>query len=220
MYGVQGERLIGQRLGFQPVGVDYRLRMFDQRVGQDGAGKSIFFIQFVCLTQKLNRFRGFPLRKQFLALGGRAAGFSMALHAILRQLLQFNQLGIVIIGKFGGCTSRQIQRASVVARTLAGFDLLHEPRLGNRGRRLVALFLQSLEPRRRVPCAPKFLRDWEEKDSVLGVALGRPGYSDVRGTSVNVSYTFTMVISFPSLAQQRSRWGSSWAVRRASSDFQ
>jgi hypothetical protein len=44
--------------------------------------------------------------------------------------------------------------------------------------------------------------------------------ASARGTSVNVSYTFTMVISFPSLAQQRSRSGSSWAVRRASSDFQ
>ena len=46
------------------------------------------------------------------------------------------------------------------------------------------------------------------------------GYAGSIGTADNVSYTFTMVISFPSLAQQRSMSGSSSAVRRASSDFQ
>ncbi len=144
MRRVQGERLIGQRLGFQPIGVNYRLSVLDQGIGQNGASESIFFIEFVSLAQELDRFGGLALRKQFLAFGDQAAGLGVALHAILCELLQFGQLRIVIVGKFGGCISRQIQRASVVARTQADFDLLTEPRFGYGGRGLVALFLQSL----------------------------------------------------------------------------
>ena len=38
MRGVHGERLVGQLLGFQPIGFYQGLRVLDQRIGQNGAG--------------------------------------------------------------------------------------------------------------------------------------------------------------------------------------
>jgi len=89
MRRVQVERLLGQRLGFPPIGFYNGMRLLDQGVGQNGAGETIFLIQFVGLTQQLNRFGGFPLREQFLAFGDKTLGFGIALHAILGEPFQF-----------------------------------------------------------------------------------------------------------------------------------
>ena len=51
MCRVQGERLIGQRLGFQPIGFYNGLRVLDEGIGENGAGERIAFIQFVGLAQ-------------------------------------------------------------------------------------------------------------------------------------------------------------------------
>ncbi len=106
------------------------MRVLDQRIGQNGAGERIVFVQFVGFAQQLNRFGGFLLREQFLAFGDKTVGFGVALDAILGALFQFGQLRIV--GEFGGCASQQIQGARVVARTQTDVDLLNEPRFGYR----------------------------------------------------------------------------------------
>ena len=62
------------------------------------------------------------------AFGDKTVGFSIMLGAIMYELFQFSQLGIV--GKFGGGASQQIQGARVIARLQAGFDLLHESGFG------------------------------------------------------------------------------------------
>ncbi len=67
MCGIQGERLIRQRLGFQPIGFHNGLCMLDQGIGQNGAGERVFLIQFVGLAQSLERFGGLPLREELLA---------------------------------------------------------------------------------------------------------------------------------------------------------
>ena len=95
MCRVQVERLIGQRLGFQPIGFYNGLRVLDQGIGQNGAGESIAFIQFVGFTQQLKGFCRLPLRKQFLAFRDKAVSFSIALDAILGELFQFGKLRIV-----------------------------------------------------------------------------------------------------------------------------
>ncbi len=142
MRRVQGERLIGQRLGFQPIGFYHGMRVLDQGIGQDGAGERIVFIQLVGFAQQLNGFGGLPLREQFLAFGDKAVGFGIALDAILGELFQFGQLRIV--GEIGGCASQQIQGASVVARTQTDVDLLNDLRFGFGAGLLVACFLQAL----------------------------------------------------------------------------
>ena len=142
MRGVQSERLIGQRLSFQPIGFYNGLRVLDQGIGQNGAGESIVFIQLVGFAQQLNGFDGLPLREKFLAFGDKTVGFGIALHAIMGALFQFGQLGIA--GEFGGRGSQQIQGARVVARTQTGVDLLNEPRFGFGAGLLVASFLQAL----------------------------------------------------------------------------
>ena len=142
MCRVQGERLIGQRLGFQPIGFYNGTRVLDQGIGQNGAGERIVFIQFIGFAQQLNRFGGLSLREQFLAFGDKTVGFGIALDAIVGELFQFGQLRIV--GEFGGCASQQIQGAIVVARMQTGVDLLNKPRFGLGAGLVVALFLQAL----------------------------------------------------------------------------
>ncbi len=142
MRRVQGERLIGQRLGFQPISFYNRMRLLDQGIGQNRAGERIAFIQFVGFAQQLNGFSGLPLGEQFLAFGDKAVGFGIALGAIVGELFQFGQLRIV--GEFGGCAAQQIQGARVVARMQIDLDLLNEPRLGFGAGLLVACFLQAL----------------------------------------------------------------------------
>ena len=100
MCRVQVERLIGQRLGFQPIGFYNGMRVLDQGIGQNGAGERIAFIQLVGFAQQLNGFGGLPLREQFLAFGDKTVGFGIALDAIVGELFQFGQLRIV--GEFGG----------------------------------------------------------------------------------------------------------------------
>jgi hypothetical protein len=148
MRRVQGERLIGQRLSFQPIGFYNGIRVLDQGIGQNGAGERIVLIQFVGFAQQLNTFGGFLLREQFLAFRDQTVGFGIALDAIVGELFQFGQLRIVVIGEFGGCASQQIQGARVVARMQTGVDLLNEPRFGFGAGLLVASFLQALSPRR------------------------------------------------------------------------
>jgi len=104
------------------------MRLLDQGIGQDRAGESITFIQFVGFAQQLNRFGGLPLREQVLTFGDQTAGLGMALDAILRELFQFGQLRIA--GEFGSCASQQIQGAGVVARTQTNVDLLNDLRFG------------------------------------------------------------------------------------------
>jgi len=116
--------------------------VFDQRIGQDGPGKGILFIQFVGLTQQLNRFPGLLLREQGLALGDKAVGFALALHPILDELFQFAQLRI--FPHFVSCAAQQIQGASVLARTQTEIDLLNEPRFGFVAGLLLACYLQAL----------------------------------------------------------------------------
>ncbi len=99
MRRVQGQRLIGQRLGFQPIGFYNRMRLLNEGIGQNGAGERITFIQFVGFAQQLNGFRGLPLGEQFLAFGDKAVGFGVALDTIMGKLFQFGQLRIV--GEFG-----------------------------------------------------------------------------------------------------------------------
>ncbi len=142
MRRVQGERLIGQRLRFQPIGLYNRMRLLDQGIGQDGAGERIAFVQFVGFAQQLNGFSGLPLREQLLTFGDKAVGFGFTLDAILGALFQFGQPRI--IGEFGVRTAQQIPGASVVARTQAGVDLLNEPRFGFAAGLLVACYLQAL----------------------------------------------------------------------------
>ena len=142
MRRVQVERLIGQRLGFQPIGFYNGMRMFDEGIGQNGAGQRIAFIQLVGLAQQLNRFGGLPLREQFLASGDKQVGFDIALDAIMGELFQFGQLRIV--GEFGGCASQQIQGARVVARLQTDVDLLNESGFRFGAGLLLASFLQAL----------------------------------------------------------------------------
>jgi hypothetical protein len=104
MRRVQGERLIGQRLSFQPIGFYDGIRVLDQRIGQNGAGERIVLIQLVGFAQQLNTFGGFLLREQFLAFRDKTVGFGMTLDAIVGELFQFGQLRIV--GEFGGCASQ------------------------------------------------------------------------------------------------------------------
>ena len=140
--GFNFERLIGQRLGFQPIGFYNRMRVLDQGIGQDGAGERIVFIQLVGFAQQLNRFIGLLLREQFLAFGDKTLGVGITLDAIPGLLLQFGQLRIV--GKFGGCASQQIQGAGVVARMQADINLLNDPHFGFGACLLVASFFQAL----------------------------------------------------------------------------
>ena len=142
MRRVQVQRLIGQRLGFQPISFYNRMRVLDQGIGQNGAGERIAFIQLVGFAQQLNGFRGLLLGEQFLAFGDKAVGFGIALDAIMGKLFQFGQLRIV--REFGGCASQQIQGARVVARMQTDVDLLNEPRFGLGAGLLVAGFLQAL----------------------------------------------------------------------------
>jgi len=142
MCRLQVERLISQRLGFQPIGFYNGTRVLDQGIGQNGAGERIVFIQFIGFAQQLNRFDGLSLREQFLAFGDKTVGFGIALDAIMGELFQFGQLRI--IGEFGGGASQQIQGARVVARTQTDVDLLNEPRFGFGAGLLVASFLQVL----------------------------------------------------------------------------
>ena len=142
MRRVQGECLIGQGLGFQPVGFYHRMRLLDQGIGQDGAGERILFIQLVGLAQQLDGFRGLPLGEQFLTFGDKAVGFGLPLDPILGALLQVGQLRIV--GEIGGCAAQQIQGASVVARTQTDVDLLNDLRCGVATGLLLACFLQAL----------------------------------------------------------------------------
>jgi hypothetical protein len=142
MRRVQSERLIGQRLRFQPIGFYNGMRVLHQSIGQYGAGERVLFIQLVGLAQQLNRFGGLPLREQSLAFGDKTVGFDIALDAILGGLFQFGQIRIV--GEFGSCASQQIQGARVVARMQADLDLLNEPRFGFGSGLFVASFLQAL----------------------------------------------------------------------------
>ena len=52
---------------------------------------------------------GLPLREKFLAFGDKTVGFGIALDAIMGELFQFGQLGIV--GEFGGRALRNKSRA-------------------------------------------------------------------------------------------------------------
>ena len=106
-----------------PIGFYQGMRMLDQGIGQNGAGKSIVFVERMGLAQQLNRFGGPPLRKQFLAFGDKAAGFGTALDAILSQLFQLGQLRIG--GEIGGRASQQLHGVSVVARMQTDVDLLY-----------------------------------------------------------------------------------------------
>ena len=142
MRGVQGERLIGQLLGFEPIGFYNRMRVLDESIGENGAGERIVLVQLVGFAQQLNGFGGLPLREQFLAFGDKTVGFGIALDAIVGEFFQFGQLRIV--GEIGGCASQQIQGARVVARTQTDVDLLNEPRFGFGAGLLVASFLQAL----------------------------------------------------------------------------
>jgi hypothetical protein len=51
MRRVQGERLVGQRLGLQPIGFYDGMRVLDEGVGQNGAGESVVFVQLVGFAQ-------------------------------------------------------------------------------------------------------------------------------------------------------------------------
>ncbi len=139
---VQGQCLIGQRLCFQPIGFDHGMRVLHQRIGQNGAGERVTFIQFVGFAQQLNRFGGLPLREQFLAFGDKTLGLGIALDAIVGELFQFGQL--CIVGEFGGSAAQQIQGARVLARMQTKVDLLNELRLGFGAGLLVECFLQAL----------------------------------------------------------------------------
>ncbi len=105
MCRVQVERLIGQRLGLQPIGLYNGMRLLDQGIGQNGAGERIVFIQLVGFAQQLNSFGGFLVREQFLACGDKTVGFGLALDAIMGEPFQFGQLRIV--GEFGGSALQQ-----------------------------------------------------------------------------------------------------------------
>src|SRR5437879_10099156 len=88
MRGVQGERLVGQRLRFQPIAFDQGLRVLDEGIGENGAGKGIVFIELVGLAQQLNRFGGLLLREQFLAFGDLAVRVGLELVAIVGVIFQ------------------------------------------------------------------------------------------------------------------------------------
>jgi len=121
---------------------DQGLRVLDQGIGKNGAGKRIVFIDLVSLAQQLNRFGGLLLREQSLAFGDQAVRVGLALDAIVGELLQFGELRVV--GEIGGRASQQIQGASVIARMQTAIDLLNEPRFGFGAGLLVASLLQSL----------------------------------------------------------------------------
>ena len=51
MRRVQGESLIAQLLGFEPIVFNKGMRVLDECIGQNGAGKRIRFVEFVGSAQ-------------------------------------------------------------------------------------------------------------------------------------------------------------------------
>ena len=142
MRWIQSERLIGKRLGSQPVGFKNGLRVLHEGIGQNGAGERIALIQFVGFAQQLDGFGRFLLSEKLLAFRDQTVSFGFALDAILSALFQVGQLGI--IGEFGSFASQQIQGARVLARMQTAVDLLNELRFGFGASLLVGSFLQAL----------------------------------------------------------------------------
>ena len=85
---VQVECIPCQLLGFPPIVFHGGVGLFDQGIGQNGAGYRIVFIQFVGLTQQLDSVGRLLPRAQLLAFGHEAVGFGFALHAVLGKLLE------------------------------------------------------------------------------------------------------------------------------------
>ena len=106
MRWVQVKSLLGQRLGFPPVGFYDRMSVLNQGIGQNSAGERIGFIERVGIAQQLNRFSGLPLREQVLAFGDKAVSFGVPPDAILGEFLQLGEFPIV--GEFGGCAAQQL----------------------------------------------------------------------------------------------------------------
>lgn len=88
MRWVQDECLIGQRLGFPPIGFYNGVSVLDQCIGQNGAGKSVVLIQRLGFAQQLNRRGGFLLGEKFLAFGDQPIRFGFTLEAVLGELFQ------------------------------------------------------------------------------------------------------------------------------------
>src|SRR3981081_2010161 len=68
--------------------------------------------------------------------------------------------------------------------------------------------------------APSFAQLGSREPALSLWKGGCPYMDHSSATLAQVSSTFTMRLSLPSRAQQRSTSGSSWAARRDSSDFQ
>ena len=123
------------------------MSVFNQSIGQNRASQRIVLIQLVGFAQQLDSVGGFLLREQILAFGHQAMGFGLALHAVLRELLQFAQFRVV--GEFCHGALQQIQGAGVVAGMQTGIDLFDQARFGFDASLLVAPFLQTFHFKRQ-----------------------------------------------------------------------